>query len=65
MSLKESAEVKPLRLKIVTVGANDTVQSLAQRMAVADHKLARFLTLNGLSPHERPKPGSKVKMVVE
>ena len=65
MSLKESAEVKPLRLKIVTVGPNDTVQSLAQRMSVADHKLARFLTLNGLSPHDQVKAGSKAKMVVE
>jgi len=65
MTLKESAEVRPSRLKIVTVGAHDTVQGLAHRMAVADHKLDRFLVLNGLGPHDRLKPGTKVKLVVE
>ena len=65
MSLKESAEVKPLRLKIITVAANDTVERLAHRMAIADHPIERFRALNGLAPHERVKAGDKVKMVVE
>src|ERR1019366_4891217 len=42
MSLKESEQVHPLRLKIVTVGASDTVEKLAHRMAISDHKLERF-----------------------
>ncbi len=50
MSLKESEQVHPLRLKIVTVGANDTVEKLARRMATADHALDRFRVLNGLGP---------------
>jgi predicted Zn-dependent protease len=65
MSLAESKQVRPLRLKIVTVGPNDTVQGLAARMAVADNKVERFRVINGLGPHDRLKPGSKVKMVVE
>jgi predicted Zn-dependent protease len=65
MSLKESEQVHPLRLKIVTVGAHDTVESLARHMAIADHQLERFRVINGLSAADRLKPGDKVKMVVE
>ncbi len=65
MGLKDSAQVRPLRLKIVTVGANDSVEKLARRMAVGDHRLARFRVLNGLSDHDHVKPGEKVKIVVE
>ena len=65
MSLKESAQVHPLRLKIVTVGPNDTVETLARRMATADHSLDRFRVINGLGPHDAVKPGAKVKIVVD
>ncbi len=65
MSLKESAQIHPLRLKIVAVRADDTVEKLARRMAVDDRPLERFLVLNGLSAHDTLKPGDKVKIVVE
>jgi predicted Zn-dependent protease len=65
MSLKESAQVHPLHLKIVTVGPKDTVESLARRMANTDHALDRFRVLNGLGPHDTLKPGTKVKIVVD
>ena len=65
MSLKESEQVHPLRLKIVTVGPKDTVQSLAHRMATGDHSVDRFRVLNGLGPNDGVKPGTKVKMVVD
>ena len=65
MSLKESEQVHPLHLKIVTVGANDTVEKLAHRMAITDHPVDRFRVLNGLGPNDRLKPGEKVKMVVD
>jgi len=65
MSLQESAQVHPLRLKIVTVGANDTVETMARRMTVADHALDRFRVLNGLGPHDTLKPGTKVKIVAD
>jgi len=65
MSLKESEQVHPLRLKIVSVGANDTVETLARRMAIADHALDRFRVLNGLGPQAQVKPGTKVKIVID
>jgi predicted Zn-dependent protease len=65
MTLKESEQVKPLHLKVVTVGANDTVEKLAHRMATADHSLDRFRVLNGLGLHDRLKPGEKMKIVAE
>jgi len=65
MTLKESQQVRPLRLKIVTVGPNDTVEKLAHRMAMSDPSLERFRTLNGIGQQDRLKPGDKVKVVVE
>jgi predicted Zn-dependent protease len=65
MSRAEMNAARPLRLRIVTVGPNDTVERLASRMAVADRALERFRVLNGLDPADKVKPGDKVKMVVE
>ena len=62
MSLKESQQVRPLRLKAVTVGKTDTVASLAHRMAV-DHPAERFRALNGLGPRDNVKPGELVKLI--
>jgi predicted Zn-dependent protease len=64
MSLKESEQVHPLRIKVVTAGANDTVEKLARRMAT-DRQLERFRVLNGLSATDKLKPGEKVKVVVD
>jgi predicted Zn-dependent protease len=63
MSLKESQQIKPLRLKAVTVGKNDTVASLAHRMAVSDRALERFRLINGLGAHDQVKAGEMVKVV--
>jgi predicted Zn-dependent protease len=65
MSTKEASEVKPLRLQIVTVGPQDTVDIMSRRMATADKKRERFLVLNGLQAGEQLAPGTQVKLVVE
>ncbi len=65
MSLSEMNSVKPMRIKVVTVGANDTVEKLAQRMVLKDRPAERFRVLNGLGASDRVKPGDKVKIVVE
>ena len=65
MSLAEIEDAKPLRLKVVTVAAGDTVEKLAGRMAVADRAVERFRILNGLAAADKLKPGSEVKIVVE
>jgi predicted Zn-dependent protease len=65
MSLAEIEQAKPLRLKIVTVGPGDTVEKLANRMAIADRQIERFRALNGLDTGEKLKAGAEVKIVVE
>jgi predicted Zn-dependent protease len=65
LSLSELSGAKPLRLKVVTVAADDTAERLAARMAIADRPLERFLVINGLEPGETLKAGDKVKIVVE
>ncbi len=65
MSLKESERVRPMQVKIVTVGPHDTVASLARRMAVTSHSLERFRVLNGLGLKQQLKPGERVKIVVD
>ena len=65
MSLAEIEQAKPLHLMVVQVAPGDTVEKLANRMAVPDHAVERFRVLNGLDPADRLKPGGEVKIVVE
>jgi predicted Zn-dependent protease len=65
MSPAESNAARPLRLKIVKVEADDTVEKLAARMATTDRPVERFRVINGLGPNDRPRPGDDVKIVVE
>lgn len=60
----EAAAIKPRKVSVVTVRKGDTLQSLAGRMAYADHQIDRFLVLNGLSSTAQPVPGQKVKLIV-
>jgi predicted Zn-dependent protease len=64
ISASEAAAIRPRVIDVVTVGAGDTVQSLANRMVYRDFRLERFLSLNGLSANSRLVPGQKVKIVV-
>jgi predicted Zn-dependent protease len=65
LSASEAAAIKPLRIKIVTVRAGDTLASLAQRLPFPDYREERFRTLNGLEPGDRISAGQRVKIVVE
>ncbi len=65
MSTAETRSARPLRLKVVTVTARDTIDRLASRMAVADKPVERFRVLNGLGPNDSLKPGDMVKLIVE
>lgn len=60
----EAQSVRPQRLDIVTAGPGDTVETIAGRMAFADHQVERFRALNGMSPADRLRPGQQVKIVV-
>ncbi|MGE5146780.1 MAG: LysM peptidoglycan-binding domain-containing protein, partial [Candidatus Eiseniibacteriota bacterium] len=61
----EAAAAKPYRIRVVTVRAGDTVESLAARMPYDDFKVERFRTLNGLVAGERLRPGQLVKLIAD
>ena len=65
MTAAETASARPHRIRVVTVGANDTVERLARRMAISDRAAERFRVLNGLAANDRVRPGDRVKIVVE
>ena len=65
LSASEAAALKPLRIRIVTVGAGDTIDSLASRMAFDDLRRERFMTLNGITSNADLRPGMLVKIVVK
>jgi predicted Zn-dependent protease len=65
MSIEEAAKVQPLHLGIATVRPGETAEKLARRMALSEHAVETFRTINGLSPGEPLAPGRKVKLIVE
>ncbi|PXA94675.1 peptidase M48 Ste24p [Nostoc sp. 3335mG] len=60
----EANAITGKRIRIVTVKASDTVDSLSRQMAYSDFQRDRFLTLNGLEDNARLVPGQLVKLVV-
>jgi predicted Zn-dependent protease len=65
MSLAETSSAKPLRIRIITVGEDDTVEKIAARMSIHDRAVERFRILNGMTATDRLKPGDQVKIVTE
>ncbi len=61
---KQAADIKPRKLRVVTVGKSDTVASLSARMAYKSYQTERFLALNGLTSASTLSPGQRVKIVV-
>lgn len=64
LTANEAAQIVPRRIDVVTAGRNDTVQSLAGRMAYGNAQVERFRVLNGLSANAQVVPGEKYKIVV-
>jgi predicted Zn-dependent protease len=64
ISQAEAAQVVPRRIDLVTAGPNDTVQSLAGRMAYSNAQVERFRALNGLTSSDRVAAGQRYKIVV-
>ncbi|MDR3497659.1 MAG: M48 family metalloprotease [Parvibaculum sp.] len=65
ISEAEALAAKPLRIRVVKVGAKDSVASLAARMDFADFRVERFRALNGLAAGTALRPGQLVKLVAE
>ena len=53
----ERARVQPLRLHVVTVQPDDSVEQLAARMAPRERAAERFRVLNGLAAGGKPQAG--------
>jgi predicted Zn-dependent protease len=64
ISTAEAQQVVPRVLDVVTAGRNDTVQTLASRMAFSNAQAERFRVLNGLSASDQVVPGQKYKIVI-
>ncbi len=64
LSKAEADNVKPRKIKIVTVGRNDTISTLASKMAYRDMQSERLMALNGWRSGYAPKSGSKAKIVI-
>lgn len=64
LSASEAAAVRGKVIRIHTVRAGDTVDSLAARMAYPAYRRERFTTLNGLTGNAQLRPGMLVKLVV-
>ena len=65
LSASEKAALKPLRIRVVTVQAGQTVGSLAASMSGVDKKLDLFRVLNALPPGGGISAGDKVKIITD
>jgi len=64
LSRREAADIQPLRLRVVTVKAGDTIARLADRFPFERFRREWFRLLNNLKPGQKLTPGQQVKMVV-
>jgi predicted Zn-dependent protease len=62
LSPEEAASLRPRLIRVAAAGPEDTVRSMARRMA-SDHPLEHFLMLNGRSERDPLRPGEQVKIV--
>lgn len=65
LSASEKAALKPLRIRVVTVGFGDSVTSLANKMVGVDRKEELFRVLNELPAGASVARGDKVKIVTD
>jgi predicted Zn-dependent protease len=65
LSESEKQALRPLRIRIATVGAGDTVATMAARMRGVDQPQQLFRILNGLGPGDSLSAGTKVKIVTD
>ena len=56
---------KSLHIRVVTVGAGDTVDTLARRMVFDTAQVQRFRLLNGLQPNDTVRAGERVKIIAD
>ncbi len=65
LSKVEIAELKPLTVRILTVGANDNERSIVSKMKGSSNPAKLFRLLNGLTDGETISSGQKVKVITD
>jgi len=65
LSPQERAAVKPLRLRMHTVAAGETADSLAAEMQFHDRSLELFRLINGFAARQALRPGAMVKLIMQ
>jgi predicted Zn-dependent protease len=64
LSPADAAELRPQRIRLVTVQSGDTIDSFARQMQVDELPREHFITLNGLDRGRELTPGERVKIIV-
>ncbi len=59
----QMAALRPRVMRVVTLGAHDTLAVMASKMAFADLRAERFLALNGLAAGRPLYVGQRVKLI--
>jgi predicted Zn-dependent protease len=65
LTATEAEEIRPNRLRFYTVGAGDTWQSIAQDASQGIVPSNTLAIMNGFPVNEQPRPGDRIKIVVE
>lgn len=66
LSRQEAANIRPNRVDVYTVRQGDTWQSIAERMGeAAGIKASTLAIMNNYEPNQQPRPGDRIKIVVE
>ncbi len=65
MTPQEAAELRPLRVRVVTVQPGDNITTMAARMMGTDRKLDMFKMINALPTGASLQPGQRVKIISE
>nr|CAD6617823.1 metalloprotease [Pseudorhizobium flavum] len=65
MTPQEIASLKPLRVRVVTAGSQDTLATMAARMMGTNRKLDLFRVINALPAGAAVSPGQRFKIVSE
>jgi predicted Zn-dependent protease len=65
LSAREKADLKPLRVRVITVKPGDTVGTLSAKMAGVERKMDLFRLLNALTPLATVSAGDRVKIITD
>lgn len=63
LTAAQASSIKPRKLRVVTVGKGDSLNTMAAKMAYSSLQTERFLALNGRSANAPFVAGQKVKIV--